>query len=320
MDGLVAQPARRPLRYRLLNWLEGPWLSPLARALAPFIERRPTVFGLTNPTHLPRPAVLRGSDLYLADPDGYLALRTPPADRVRFDATTFEPEISFLLQRLVRPDDVVLDIGANVGLHTVAMARAAAQGHVYAVEPVAEMAERTSRNCALNRLTNVTILNLALGRETGAFEMNVNVSGAGLEGTSSFLETEHVATQRERYEPRRILVRRLDDLLVEVAPDQTIAVIKIDTEGFDTEVLEGGLATISRDQPIMIVEAHSRRIAAAGKSWAWFLETFPNHHVLIIEPPTRLNPHLRLRPLTAEEPEMGVNLLFLPRQPIRTFP
>ncbi len=63
----------------------------------------------------------------------------------------------------------------------------------------------------------------------------------------------------------------------------------------------------------MIVEAHSRRLAKAGKSFQWYLDTFADYHIFVMPAVDRANPYFRLVPLTAEQPEIAVNLLLLPR-------
>ena len=118
----------------------------------------------------------------------------------------------------------------------------------------------------------------------------------------------------ENYQPRKIMVRRLDDVMAELEPAGNISFIKIDTEGFEPMVLKGAMKTIRKHRPVMVVEAHSTRLAKVGLSFQWYLETFPDYHVLIAYPATPANPYFRLQPLTEEPPKIAVNLLLLPRQ------
>ncbi|MBX9634950.1 MAG: FkbM family methyltransferase [Magnetospirillum sp.] len=302
------------LKQFLLAQLDRPLTGGICRRLFGQIFRhRAAVAGLTNPFHVSHMVIERDGARYLADADSYLALRSPAKDQVAFADGSYEPELSYLMQTLIQPDDIVLDIGANIGLHTVAFARLAHRGHVFAFEPVAEMAERNSRNCSLNRLDNVTIVHCGLGEADSQLEMNVVVSGDGMEGTSSFLDTVHVKTHPERYCTRKVPVRRLDDVLAELEPKGRVGFIKIDTEGFEPLVLAGAMETIRRDRPALIVEAHSTRLARLGKSFNWYLETFPEYHAFVVPAATPANPYMRLIPLDGEPPEIAVNLLLLPR-------
>lgn len=271
--------------------------------------------GLTNPFHVSHYIIERDGARYLAPATSYLALKSATHQIVRFEPGVFEPEISYLIESLVGAEDVVIDVGANVGVHTVAFARAAHKGRVLAFEPVAEMLERASLNCALNGISNIALINCALGEAPGEIEINVNVAGNGMEGTSSLLRTVHVERTPENYRPRKVPVRRLDDVIEEMAPKGRISFIKIDTEGFEPMVLKGAVDTIRRHRPAMVVEAHSRRLAQVGLSFRWYLDTFPDYHALIVHAVTPANPYLRLEPLIAEPPEIAVNLLLLPRQP-----
>ncbi len=60
--------------------------------------------------------------------------------------------------------------------------------------------------------------------------------------------------------------------------------------------------------------------AAAGRSFQWYLDTFPDHHIFIVYAADRTNPYLRLAPLTPDQPEIAVNLLLLPKIGTATLP
>ena len=300
------------MKSQVLDLLERPIAGWPLRVLGNFTRDRRNLFGLTNPFFVPAlVAEIAGAD-FVADRASYLVAKRW-RNAVRLDPDIFEPEISHLIQRLIKPDHIVLDIGANMGAHTVAFARAAHNGHVYAFEPVPEMAKRLSHNCRLNGTDNVTLMTCGLGDRDGTLDMNVNVGGPGMEGTSSLTRTVHVESHPEWYETRTVPIRRLDDVVAELAPTNRIGFVKIDTEGFETQIIEGGMETLRKNRPIMIVEAHSKRLEAAGKSFQWYLDTFSDYHVFIVTAVTRANPYLRLEPLQGDQPEIAVNLLLLPR-------
>ncbi len=297
----------------IFDTLERPLLGLPARMIGKLTWRHSHLLGMINPFHIPLILVDRGGSPLIARPDTYLFMNSGRKNAVRFRPGQYEPEISYLIDYLIRDEDIVLDIGANVGVHTVAFARRASAGHVFAFEPVEEMARRLSTNVALNGLKNVTLVPCGLGAQDGNAEMAVNIGGAGLEGTSTIAGSVHLDREPENYQQRKVPVRRLDGLIETLGIDGRIGFVKIDTEGFETWVLEGGMATIRDHKPAMIIEAHSRRLAAAGRSFDWYLQTFPEYHVLIVYPVNRINPYLRLVPLVEEPPEIAVNLLLLPR-------
>lgn len=298
----------------ILSALDNRWIGGAVSCLGSVVRHRPHVLGFKNPLFVSHYVVHRGRDRYIAPNDSFIARGAGKDGLVRFPAGVYEPEISYLVEGLIHPSDTVLDIGANAGLHTVSFARLAGpEGRVYAFEPVTEMAERCSLNCALSRRTNVTILNCALGDDNRELTMNVNVAGHGMEGTSSFLRTVHVEARPRHYTTRTVPVRRLDDLVAGGVIQGRIGFIKIDTEGFEPMILRGSLKTIHDHRPAMIVEAHSRRLRDAGLTFAWYRETFPEYHAVIVYGTSPANPFLRLEPLGDEPPEIAVNLLLLPR-------
>lgn len=290
------------------------WPGSMFRLLEGWLRPRPFVFGLRNPLHMRHVVTEQAGGVYLSDRDNYIAVGHAVRRLVEVDPELFEEEIVYLMRALIRPDDVVLDIGANIGFHTVTMAKVAHRGRVYAFEPVREMAEQNSTNCALNRLDNVVIVPVALGSAPATLKMKVNVGGEGLQGTSTFIQYNHnVDSNPKCYVAREVQVVRLDDIVDRLGMPGRIGFVKIDTEGFDTHVIDGGLATFRKHRPIMIVEAHSDRLAEAGRSWSWFLEAFPDYHILVSHSVTRAKPYLHLEPLGPDEPRIAVNLLLLPR-------
>ena len=303
-----------PPKQAILNLIEHPFLGALIRPLGRLTYRRPRLLGLIIPFHIPAFVTEQDSGQFITYRNSYLDLSTGLRGAVKLSPHLFEPEISYIIGKLIQPEHFVLDVGANVGFHTIAAARAATKGHVFAFEPVAEMADRLSENCGLNIVDNVTIVPCALGANNENLPMAVNIAGAGMEGTNSLANSRHISHRPDHYTSRDVPVRRLDDLIEELGVEGRIGFVKIDTEGFETHVIEGGLRTLRKHRPAMIVEAHSHRLAEAGKSFGWYLETFPDYHIFIVYGISRTNPSLTLSPLTPIQPEIAINLLLVPKQ------
>ena len=84
-----------------------------------------------------------------------------------------EQELQLFL-RLIKPGDIVIDAGANIGAFTVPFAKAAGErGHVHAFEPQKIINQRLNANVAINELYNVDVYLAALGNETGSIKVPV---------------------------------------------------------------------------------------------------------------------------------------------------
>ena len=149
------------------------------------------------------------------------------------------------LARLLHSGDRVAEVGANIGAHTVGLAkRVGASGRVFAFEPQRACYALLQAQLALNRLDNVFAYNIGLGAAKGELWLPLtDYSRPGNFGG--------VALSAERGERReRIAVDTLDDLF----PDEAPALIKIDVEGMERQVLQGGARLIERARPLLYVE------------------------------------------------------------------
>jgi FkbM family methyltransferase len=151
----------------------------------------------------------------------------------------YEPELSDMIRRLLRPGDVFLDVGANIGYFSVFAGHlVGASGHVVAFEPHPEALEAFRAAIAVNHLTAVIeVVDAALAAASGTVRLFLS--------SDSVLSTTDPARSPARDHftfDRAIDVRRitLDEWL---APRQDllsrIRAIKIDVEGTELDVLEG---------------------------------------------------------------------------------
>ena len=175
-----------------------------------------------------------------------------------------EQEIGLLLQ-LIRPGITVVDVGANIGTHTVPFAKAVGEsGGVVAFEPQRLVFQMLCANVALNSLSNVRAFQYAVGEEQDTIvvpQLDLtqphNLGGVEL---GSHATGEQVA------------MIRLDDMELPVCH-----LLKIDVEGMELAVLKGGKELIERCKPVLYVENDRkekgdeliRYIAALGYRMYW---------------------------------------------------
>jgi FkbM family methyltransferase len=179
-----------------------------------------------------------------------------------------EPEIVNLIQRVVRPGDVCLDVGANVGAHTLVMARAAGpSGRVVAVEPHPRIGARLLQNLALNHLDQVTVVRAALSDKDGTADFFGFSEDAFEQGISSFLPDKEAT---EKMTVKTISGSRLQ----REARLNRCDFLKIDVEGFESVVLKELSDLIAAHRPFIICEYRKQHWEKFGHSLEGVLERF----------------------------------------------
>jgi len=165
---------------------------------------------------------------------------------------SYETDVIDVLRRILRPGDIFVDVGANVGyLSAVALELVGEHGQVHAFEPVPRYFRRLERLAAANPRYSLHVNPVALGSETGAASIAVtslpNIGWNTM--VPSFMSAE--GTLETITVPVTTLSDYLDGhALVEVA------LVKIDTEGFELPVLRGFRRFLSacERRPVIVAE------------------------------------------------------------------
>jgi len=162
------------------------------------------------------------------------------ASRINFFWGTYEPEQTQAFRRIIRPGDVVFDVGAHYGYYTLlSSALAGPQGKVFAFEPSPENIPRLKKHLSINQCNNVDVLELALSDHQGTARFD-NHAGSG---------TGHLAPDGGV----EVEISSMDALSSRLpAPN----VLKIDCEGAEVEVLKGGEKTIQISKPAIFLSMH----------------------------------------------------------------
>jgi FkbM family methyltransferase len=145
----------------------------------------------------------------------------------------------------LRPGMTLIDVGANIGSHTVHGARLVGdKGRVFSLEADPETFALLEQNVRSNRITNATLYNQCISDKPGMVTFNVNPDSA----RSSLL--------REGISQRQLLASTLDNLL---PAGIQVDLLKIDVEGADYLVL-GGAKRLFRDGPprVVVIEVTSQ--------------------------------------------------------------
>lgn len=150
-----------------------------------------------------------------------------------------------------RKGDVVVDIGANIGVVTVRSARIVGQGgRVVAIEPEINNVRLLQKNIVANNLSNVTIVGKGAWSHKG--NLSLNVSSCGLEH-SFYSDNNFLAGKSRNHE--QVNVDTLDNILYEL-DIKKVDIIKLDVEGSEIEVIKGMNNTLLKNHVKLIGESH----------------------------------------------------------------
>jgi FkbM family methyltransferase len=143
------------------------------------------------------------------------------------------------LQRTVRPDDVMYDIGANIGLYTLVAGTLATAGRVYAFEPHVGNAARLLRNIRINKLSErCQVCSLALHDSEGFLPFNYTSNESGSSGSQL---GEAISEVGQPFTPVSVELKYgiTVDALLKAGVLQEATVIKIDVDGNEAKILVG---------------------------------------------------------------------------------
>jgi len=146
-------------------------------------------------------------------------------------------------------DELLLDIGANIGIMTVPLAQKAVNGKVFSFEPMPQNLKALKRVIKYYKLKNVTVFETALGSEPGELKMIMPIiDNVKMQGLCHFDNNE-----TEKGERFTLPVQKLDDIS-ELQAAKAIGGIKIDVENFEFEVLTGAKNLLLKHKPIIYCE------------------------------------------------------------------
>lgn len=157
----------------------------------------------------------------------------------------FRPEISKLLNRMLRPGHVAIDIGANIGMHTLVMAnRVGPTGKVFCFEPDPHPFDRLTRNLRLNGFDYVSAHQAALSAKTEMRRFYTHDDSIGNYANAS-LYAENVGRDTPSVE---VEVLSLDDFLAR-NPVPRLDAIKVLAQGEEFNIFRGGEASLRKFRP-----------------------------------------------------------------------
>jgi FkbM family methyltransferase len=156
----------------------------------------------------------------------------------------FEPHMVALFKKLIRKQDCVFDVGANIGLTGILFGNIAKQ--VVCFEPSPTTCSLLRNNISAARLHNIEVVNLGLGAQAEEVTLTFATNNRSGGFVSDQVRPLHGHTTEN------IQIARLDDVYQEFSDN--INFIKIDVEGYEGEVIKGMAEVLKRFQPIVVLE------------------------------------------------------------------
>lgn len=179
------------------------------------------------------------------------------ASRLTYYFGVSEPELFRVYNELLRPKMIVVDAGANIGLHALFFSKRVGEGgKIYAFEPAKNIFRRMMEHIKNNQVANIEGLCLALGARQGTAAVVDNE-----EDTSrTFLR----CSPPNSGETPTAAVETLD-AFAKIRGLERIDFLKIDVEGFESEILEGALSLLTRQAiKVIQIELDERSLNRAG--------------------------------------------------------
>lgn len=156
----------------------------------------------------------------------------------------FSDEIN-KIKGFIKKGDTVLDVGGNLGFFVLILNELVGdKGKIYSFEPSKRLNQKLASTIKINNLQNVTLVNFALGDSEGSSILHYNPEQSGLSSIVSDLESNSLSEE--------IKITTLDKFSQNISG--RVSFIKIDTEGYEPQVLKGAQELIRRDKPTIYIE------------------------------------------------------------------
>jgi FkbM family methyltransferase len=195
-------------------------------------------------------------------------------DLAIFAFGSFERETGRAIERLVKPGATVLDIGANIGAHTLNLGRLVGPtGGVFAFEPTSYAFHKLKRNLELNPEFAVRVV----------AEQAQLTCETKLKRKVQIYSSWKVVGDEPRH-PKHLGIAQSTDGASVITLDgyfqnvyvSKIDFVKLDVDGFETDVLAGGIQTLRRDLPTICLELAPYALEERGSSLAELLAVLKN--------------------------------------------
>lgn len=214
-----------------------------------------------------RKGVAKRSKTYLLDDfDGQHSFLVDTDDHIGSHvlwAGMYAPAEITALKRVLKPDSVFFDVGANIGVFSVVAAGIASRGKVVSFEPVGFLNERLNQNIQVNSFSNVVVEQLALGNQKGELEIYLPNQRAS-DGTHNVsMATLYDDGSGDWGQSQTVPIVTLDEYWKTNSFDR-LDVMKMDIEGAELYALQGAQWIFENCRPTVLIEFNAKATKRAG--------------------------------------------------------
>jgi FkbM family methyltransferase len=203
----------------------------------------------------------------------------------------YENETILLFKKNVRDGMTVLDIGANIGFHTLILAKLVGKtGKVFAFEPSQRLFDILHKNIKHNQFSNITAIKSAVSNQNGKTKLFIN---------------EHSNCNNKLFDNGSDKYEEVDLLTIDtyLKGETKIDFIKIDIEGAEALAFQGMMETIKKWKPIIYSEFVPRNIKRYGTHAKDMLESLEQVGYLFIDTLDKSKTVLNTKQLMERYPE-----------------
>jgi len=167
------------------------------------------------------------------------------------------------MKEFIQENEIVIDIGANIGYYALLEAKVASKGKVYATEPVPYNNEILRRNVRCNNYSNISVFTYAIGNRNGQGKMNVYDKSNWCSFTDN-LENLNSEIIKEIEVPLMTM-----DSFIKENVKQYPTLIRMDVEGYEHQIIKGMSNLLGKNKPLKILmELHPPWLGLMSKEEA----------------------------------------------------
>ena len=176
----------------------------------------------------------------------------------------FEPATTRVLEESILAGDVVIDIGANIGAHTLPMAQLVGEtGRVFAFEPTGFAHAKLVRNLELNtQLASGVVVEQMFLTDSSTESVPEAIYSSWPLKEGSNLHKKHCGAAKDTLGTAAM---KLDDYVV-THSIQRVDLIKLDVDGYECHVLRGAAHILKTHRPVIVMELAPYALREAGES------------------------------------------------------